>query len=311
MLNAVPRACLCLLAALLLAGCGDRPAGPTTGVVGIAVTAKEHPSSGTGWVYSAAHGLVVTAYHVINGAPVAQVKVGKRPWQLARIVAEAPCEDVALLAVDDTRGLATVPLASKYDLEAGQVVTATGLPSGAIAGRMTGRGSILRVRVSLGPRIPGRDTPPLDDLLQTADISIDGFSGGPVQNAAGRLVGQVFGTWTPHVGTPSTLSIRVDRLAAVLAGFKRGRAPGSVGYGLYFTRRGAIVTGGGLAGGFAHGGVLVTAANGRPVGATFASWCRTVGSLPPGPVMLTLVRRPGGPRSRLSVTANRARLSGP
>ena len=106
----------------------------------------------------------------------------------------------------------------------------------------------------------------------------------------------------------------------MIAAFRRGEAPGWVGSGLYFVPRatergpqsrwGVIVTGlaPGLDGGYAHAGVLVTAANGIPAGDSLASWCRAVGSLPPGKVTLTIIREPGGPPATVTVSANHSHL---
>jgi S1-C subfamily serine protease len=123
----------CAVAALLLAGCGDhhspaprgaKPRTPaSTSVVMIEVPGVR---TGTGWVYSAPDGLVITSFHVTNGAAEVKVKVGRQPSRRAAVVAAAPCEDVALLAVSNTRGLRTMPLGTHSRLAVGTPVSAAG-----------------------------------------------------------------------------------------------------------------------------------------------------------------------------------------
>ena len=60
-------------------------------------------SSGTGWVLDAAEGLIVTNHHVVNGGTSIEIGVGRRR-RPARLVATAPCEDLALLRARTARG---------------------------------------------------------------------------------------------------------------------------------------------------------------------------------------------------------------
>ena len=73
--------------------------------------------AGTGWVYDAEQGLVVTNAHVVNTYPEFKVALGSEQTERdAEIVAVAPCDDLALLRVEDTAGFATVPLGSQAEL---------------------------------------------------------------------------------------------------------------------------------------------------------------------------------------------------
>ena len=318
---------LCWAAVLLLAGCGGgdhplaktrpatrRPAEPPTRVVMIKTNVKPL-QGGTGWVYDARRGLVVTAFHVTNGVSSVQLKAGARPWRRATVVAAAPCEDVALLKVRDTNGLATLPMGSVSRLRKGRRVTGQGFASSAtLRIWRSKRGVIRQPRVGLGPSVRALAYPPLGDLLQTTAVSSPGMSGGPILDDRGRLGAMVYAQWTPARGAAeTTLAVRVDRIRAALAEFARGDAPGWIGSGVYFPARGVaslggmVVTGLGLRGGYGPGGVLVTKVNGAPVGDSFTSWCRTGARLPAGELMLTLRPRPHAPILRLRVDANRAR----
>ena len=168
-------------------------------------------------------------------------------------------------------------------------------------------------RVEIGPRVYGRDTPALRDLVETGGAIEHGMSGGPTVDERGRLIGMAFASYTVPGEDPAGFHVGVDVLRDTLAKFKTGVAPGWVGTGLFFRRasarpRGIVVTGlpGVRRGGYAHGGVLVTEVNGEPVANTFASWCRAVQTLPPARATLTIRRRPSGDPERVVITINRS-----
>src|SRR4051794_7528292 len=99
-------ACLVLVlcaAVALLAGHGSTPPPPVPG--GVMVTAvrqdpntrRQTDETGSGWVYDSAHGLVVTAYHVIDGSAYVTVGQPGEAHHAAQVIAGSPCDDVALL----------------------------------------------------------------------------------------------------------------------------------------------------------------------------------------------------------------------
>ena len=72
---------------------------------------------GTGWVWNAEEGLIVTNAHVSDAAPRLAIRLPEttadRP---AEVVGVSLCDDLALLRVGDTGGLETMPLGSQADL---------------------------------------------------------------------------------------------------------------------------------------------------------------------------------------------------
>jgi S1-C subfamily serine protease len=297
------------VAALTVAACGgSRPAHrPAKRTEVVLIYAREAgPNSGTGWVYDDRRGLVATAFHVVDGASTVLVQAGPDGWRWATVVAAAPCEDVALLDVGDTRGLTALALGDARTLSPGTTVAALGFGNAhGTVERGTYFGTVRTPRVALGPRLRGTGLPPFDDLLETSQISRPGFSGGPVVGRDGRLVGMTIGVHTSPDGTETTFANRVDRVRRTLARLDRGTAPGRVGTGLYFRPAGVVVTGL-VPGGYVHGGVLVKAIDGAPVGRSFTSWCRSAGRLPPGAAELAIVRRPGARPERIAAVINRA-----
>lgn len=273
---------------------------------------------GTGWVYSARRGLVMTSFHVTNGASEVQVKVGRYGWRRAAVVAAAPCEDIALLAVTSTRGLRTMPLGTHSRLAVGTPVSAAGYTADGGRRRWRSRhGVVTDPRIGISAQLRGVGTPALDDVLETTPLASRGLSGGPVMDNAGRIVAMSFATFTAPDGARRGLSIRLDRLLETIDAFHRGEASGWVGHGVYFYSRsvrlrphGVVVTGlpGGLYGDYNGSGVLVTAGDGVSVGSTFTSWCRTVGALPAGWAKLTIVRRRGSAPHTITIAVNRSHV---
>jgi S1-C subfamily serine protease len=316
----------CALAVVLLAGCGgghsstpptSRPwTPPTTSVVMIEVPGARTP--GTGWVYSAPDGLVMTSFHVTNGASEVRVKVERSPWRRAAVVAASPCEDVALLAVNDTSGLRTTPLGTSSRLATGTPVTVAGFTADGGRRRwQSRRGAVADPRIGLGAQLRGVAYPALDDVLETKPVVSRGQAGGPVTDNAGRLVAMGFATFTTPRGARHGLAISVDRLLETIDAFDRGEAAGWVSDGVYFYSRavrsrprGVVATGlpGGVDGKYPGGGVLVKAVDGVSVGSTFTSWCRTIGALPAGWAKLTIVRRPGGTPEEITIPVNRSHV---
>ncbi len=83
--------------------------------------------TGSGWVLDAAEGLIVTNAHVVNQGTTFTVAADGRS-RPAELVGSAPCEDIALLRVQDTDGLETAQLASSGSVSQGETRGRDGLP---------------------------------------------------------------------------------------------------------------------------------------------------------------------------------------
>lgn len=142
---------------------------------------------GSGFVIDSA-GLILTNYHVVDGAEQIEVTVGtpEGPHRTvsAKVVGKAPDFDVALLRTDQKLDVPALPLGDSDRLRVGEWVMAIGNPFG------------LSQSMSVGI-ISGKHREDLNpsghqgvyDFLQT-DASINpGNSGGPLVDMNGRVIG--------------------------------------------------------------------------------------------------------------------------
>jgi serine protease Do len=135
---------------------------------------------GSGFVYSP-DGLVVTNGHVVTGAQAIFVDVKGRAPMPARVVAYDSVVDVALLRVDAT-GLVPLALGDPRSLRVGQWVIAAGSPY-----RLP-RSFSVGIVSALG-RSDVVSSEGYEDYIQTDAAVNVGSSGGPLLDAAGRVVG--------------------------------------------------------------------------------------------------------------------------
>ncbi len=151
----------------------------------------QETAEGTGFVIDAAAGLVLTNNHVIDGATsvtVTPVMSGKS--YPARVLGYDLTDDVALLQLQGVTGLKAVTLGDSSHLQVGTPVLAIGNQAGQGGSPTVAPGVIS----SLDRTIVASDqssglTETLYGMMQTnADIR-PGDSGGPLADAAGRVIG--------------------------------------------------------------------------------------------------------------------------
>ena len=136
-------------------------------------------------------GLIVTNAHVVRTQrPRVILPDGTR--LTARILAHDPSLDGAALSVEQT-GLPSIELGNSQSLQPGQWVTALGHPWG-IDGAATG-GVVIGVGSDL-PELPHRDR----ELIVVELRLRPGYSGGPLVDDRGRLVGLNTMMIGPEVG---------------------------------------------------------------------------------------------------------------
>lgn len=183
-------------------------------------------AAGSGWVLDAGQGLIVTNHHVISGASSYTVAVDGRE-RTARLVATAPCDDLALLRVDDHAAMRALRLGAQADLRQGDQVVALGYPVNAASDNSltitVGVVSVVRTTAEGGR---------LSNVVQTDAAINPGNSGGPLLGINGQLVGVNTLTLESEGGVPvqnQNYAIGVDRVREVTQVLRRGQSPAWTG----------------------------------------------------------------------------------
>lgn len=143
---------------------------------------------GSGFVIDSAAGLILTNYHVVDGADAIDVTLGTPagPHRTvsAKLIGKAPDFDVALLQTERALDVPALPFGDSDRLRVGEWVMAIGNPFGLSQSMSVGIISG-KHREDLNPS--GHQG--IYDFLQT-DASINpGNSGGPLVDMSGRVVG--------------------------------------------------------------------------------------------------------------------------
>jgi serine protease Do len=157
--------------------------------------------SGAGTIWHP-EGLILTNAHVV-GPHAVRVTLPDDRTLPARVVAHSRSLDLAALAVD-AEGLPTIELGNSEDLRPGQWVLAVGHPWG-IPGAVTA-GVVISTGFPPELRTSGRALIQVDLPLRP------GYSGGPLVDAHGRLVGINTMMAGPHVG----LAVPIQEVKAFL-----------------------------------------------------------------------------------------------
>src|SRR6266566_1215272 len=169
--------------------------------------------AGTGIVWDS--GLVLTANHVVEQEDDIEVVVDEKRTK-ATLVGRDPATDLALLKVDGLSAPA-LPRAKVEDLKPGQIVLAIGRP-GSLKATF---GTISAVSSSWR----GWRGSEIEHLIQTNAPLYPGFSGGPLVDVEGRVVGMnswVFGRGdglgiaTQEVPLPEAVKGRVNQDSGLL-----------------------------------------------------------------------------------------------
>ena len=135
---------------------------------------------GSGVVYDAAHGYILTNYHVIQDANKIQVTLSDGRELPATLVAGDEKTDVAVLKIA-SNNLTQLPLGKSKQLQVGDFVVAIGDPFG------VGQAATFGIISALGRNNLGIEG--YEDFIQT-DASINpGNSGGALLDMNGRLIG--------------------------------------------------------------------------------------------------------------------------
>jgi S1-C subfamily serine protease len=170
----------------------------------------EGTGSGFVWDHS---GNIITNFHVIQNADVAQVTLGDQTTWKARRVGVAPDKDIAVLRIDaPTNRLQPIPIGTSKDLQVGQSVFAIGNPFGLDQSLTTG------VISALGREIESVTRRPIQGVIQTDAAINPGNSGGPLLDSGGRLIGVNTAIYSPSgVSAGIGFAIPVDTVNRIVS----------------------------------------------------------------------------------------------
>ncbi|MDQ3223429.1 MAG: trypsin-like peptidase domain-containing protein, partial [Gemmatimonadota bacterium] len=147
--------------------------------------------SGTGVIVDVDEGIVVTNAHVITGAGTLKVGLVDGEVVAARVLGSAPCEDLAVLQLNEVSdSLVEVKIGSSQELASQEVVTAIGFPLSfdisSTRDAVTSSGAVQAPDVEAEP---DSALPYYRSLIQHDATINPGSSGGPLFNEKGELVG--------------------------------------------------------------------------------------------------------------------------
>jgi len=209
-----------------------KAAGPST--VRVLAREAESEGSGTGWVLDAKQGLIVTNFHVVNAGNEVSIAIDGAERD-AKLIGAAPCDDLAVVQVEERDGLKSLPLAAPESIEQGEEVIAVGYAAGAgDEDRLTSTTGVVSV-ASQALKSPSPDTPDFPDMIQTDAAINPGNSGGPLLDARRRLVGVNTAVLLQRGGVPLQnigYAIGVQRVREVVGELRRRRSESWLGTGL-------------------------------------------------------------------------------
>lgn len=190
---------------------------------------------GSGIVVDAKKGLVLTNAHVVAGQTSIKAKVADGTEVSARVVSQAPCEDLALVSLRPTpKSLVEAKLGSSNKIAAGDRVIALGYPS-AFEERLSDRtlqASEGIVSAPTGKTTLGVASPSLPEVIQHQAPLNAGNSGGPLFNERGEVVGINTLTSGRAASQNQNAAIAVDRVKSMLADLEAGKNSGYLGWQL-------------------------------------------------------------------------------
>lgn len=160
-------------------------------VVYILVSTAGGGGSGSGFVYDANNGYIVTNNHVIENARAIEVVFAGGERRTAEVIGADVDGDLAVLQVDVPAGVPALPLADPDSIVVGQFAVAIGNPFGEQGsmsfGIVSGLDRSLPSQRGFGAN--AGSTYSLPEIIQTDAPINPGNSGGPLLNLKGEVVG--------------------------------------------------------------------------------------------------------------------------
>lgn len=180
-------------------------------------------ASGTGFIYDADKGLIVTTAYITAGQSNLQVRVAGKPAASAKLVGSDLCQDLAVLKLTAPQaGLRALQFGDSDKVFDGDAVTSLSYPDAgapgadvvAVAGEADWepRGNIIR-----------RSIPDHPSLIYHSVATKTADTGGPLLNRAGQVIGVNTGIWLDGMQVSAAISSEhaTAELPALAAGAKK------------------------------------------------------------------------------------------
>jgi S1-C subfamily serine protease len=169
---------------------------------------REIHEVGSGVVYDASQGLIITNHHVIDHADEITVSLTDRRVLRAKRVGSDPDFDVALIRVR-ADNLPSIPFGDSSKLEVGDIVLAIGYPANLAQSVTSGIvGGLHRTNVGIEQH---------ENFIQTDAAVYPGNSGGALVNIKGDLVGintAFIGSTSTNPGVGFAIPVNMSRIIA-------------------------------------------------------------------------------------------------
>lgn len=168
--------------------------------------------AGSGFIWDADSGLVVTNYHVVAGADRLTITLEDEQAFQAEVVGLAPERDLAVLRImDPPDNLTELPVGDSSELSVGRKVMAIGNPFGLDTTLTVG------VVSALDREIQSPSNRTIRGVIQTDAAINPGNSGGPLLNSLGQLIGVNTAIYSPSGGSAGIgFAIPVNMLKEVI-----------------------------------------------------------------------------------------------
>jgi S1-C subfamily serine protease len=233
-LAALALAIAAVTASYALAQSRAKPIGTGVVVINTNLAYQGAQAAGTGMVLDSS-GEILTNNHVIRGATTIKIVVpGTGHGYPAKVIGYDATGDVAVLQASGASNLKAVALGSSATLKIGQLVKAVGNARGAgslvkAIGQITGLERTITVNDDSG------GTATLRNLIETSAALQPGDSGGPLFNAAGKVIGMdsaAAGSGRyQDISTTDGYAIPINRARSIVKQIVSGKASATVHIG--------------------------------------------------------------------------------
>lgn len=284
------------------------PVSSWPGVVMIDTVLTNGEGAGTGIVLTS-DGVALTNYHVVEGSTSIRVKASNGDTYTAKVLGSDESHDIAVIQLEGASGLTTASLDTGKAV-LGEKVTAVGQGGGLdTLYKTSGSITATNQQITASEESNGSNAETLTGLLQTNAQIVPGYSGGPLIDSNGEVIGM---DTAASSGTPITgYAIPISSAAKIASQIESGTKSATVhigaraALGVEISTESSTGYGYGV-GGTASGAFVVGTASGSAAAAAGITAGSTItgidGTRVTGPTDLTNVLETKYPGDQVKVT---------